>query len=126
MAEEEKKKILVIDDDSNLREVLVDKLNASGFEAIGAHDGEDGLAKALAEHPDLLLLDVMMPKIGGWALLEKLREDEWGKNAKVIMLTVLEDLSHVAKGAEFNIKGYLVKTNWSLDEVVKQVKDATN
>ena len=101
-------------------------MNASGFEAIGAHDGEDGLAKALAEHPDLLLLDVMMPKIGGWALLEKLREDEWGKNAKVIMLTVLEDLSHVAKGAEFNIKGYLVKTNWSLDEVVKQVKDATN
>ncbi len=120
----DKKKVLVVDDDENLRTVLIDKLSASGFEVTGASDGEEGLKAALDLHPDVILLDVMMPKLSGWNVLKEIRGDEvWGKNAKVVMLTVLEDLNNVALGAEHSISGYLVKTNWSLDEVVKQVKD---
>jgi len=122
----DKKKVLVIDDDDNLRTVLVDKLNASGYEADGAMDGEDGLTKALAQHPDVVLLDVMMPKMDGWEVLQNMREDAWGKSAKVIMLTVLENLDHVARGVEMHIEGYLVKTNWSLDDIVKHVEEAAN
>ena len=119
-----KKKILVIDDDDNLNTVLVDKLNLSGFEASGAVDGEDGLKKALENHPDLILLDVLMPKMDGLTMLKKLRQDPWGKRAKVIMLTVLEQMEHIAKAVENKVFGYFVKTNFSLDEVVKKVEEA--
>jgi DNA-binding response OmpR family regulator len=121
--ENDKKLVLVIDDDENLLTVLLDKLIVSGFEATGASDGEGGLKKALDLHPDIILLDVMMPKMNGWDVLENIRKDDWGKNAKVIMLTVLDDLKSVSRGVEKEMSGYLVKTQWSLDDVVKQVKE---
>ena len=119
-----KKKILVVDDDDNLNTVLVDKLNLSGFLAIGATDGEDGLKKALENHPDLILLDVLMPKMDGLGMLKKLREDSWGKKSKVIMLTVLEQSDYIAKAVENDVYGYFVKTNFSLDELVKKIEEA--
>jgi DNA-binding response OmpR family regulator len=119
-----KKIVLVVDDDENLRDVLVDKLIISGFGAVGAEDGEEGLKKALELHPDVILLDVIMPKIGGWEMLEMLRKDPWGKNVKVIMLTVLENLNNVAQGVDNNIFGYLVKSSLSLDDVVTHVEEA--
>jgi DNA-binding response OmpR family regulator len=123
MEKSSNKKILVVDDDDNLRTVLVDKLNQSGFDAVGASDGEGGLAKAIEIKPDVILLDVIMPKVGGWEMLTKLRKDPWGETAKVVMLTVLENYDNVALGVEKNISGYIVKTNRSLDEIVKQVSD---
>jgi DNA-binding response OmpR family regulator len=118
-----KKKVLVVDDDRDLREVLADKLTASGFEATQAVDGEDGLKKALEIHPDVTLLDVMMPKMNGWQMLDALRKDSWGKGAKVIMLTVLEDMDNVAQAVEKNSAGYLVKTSQSLDGIVFRLKE---
>jgi DNA-binding response OmpR family regulator len=123
MTSENKKKVLVIDDDNNLNFVLVDKLNLYGFDSVGAKDGEEGLEKALEIHPDVILLDVLMPKMDGWTVLEKLREDKWGKNAKVILLTVLDSADFVAKAMEKNTSGYLVKTNYSLDQVVDRVEN---
>lgn len=117
------KKILVVDDDENLRTVLVDKLAISGFESEGAKDGLDGLTKALATHPDMILLDGMMPKLSGWEVLEKLREDSWGKSVKVIMLTAVDEVDRLAKAMESGSSQYLVKTNYSLDEVVKKIQD---
>jgi len=117
-----KKKVLVVDDDNNLNTVLVDKLNLSGFDAVGAADGVEGLEKALSMHPDVILLDLMMPKMGGWETLEKLQEDAWGKTARVIILTALENEDYIANGMEKNIKGYLMKTSQSLDDMVKQVE----
>ena len=121
-----KKKILVVDDDDNLRTVLVDKLNLAGFETTGVVNGEEGLKMAFASHPDLILLDVLMPVLGGWDMLAQLRTDEWGKAAKVVMLTVLDELDSVAKAVEGGSTRYIVKTEHSLDDIVKQVKEAIN
>ncbi len=120
----EKKKVLVTDDDKHLMTLLVDKLNVSGFEATGAKNGEEGLEMALEMHPDIILLDVVMPHMDGWEMLEKLRQDPWGKTAKVIMLSVLENADNAAEAVEKGALGYLIKTNWSLDEVVGQIKEA--
>lgn len=118
-----KKKILIIDDDKDLNTVLVDKLNFSGFEAFGAEDGVAGLEKALKLHPDAILLDLVMPKMGGLEMLQMLRKDPWGKDVKVIILTLLEKADYVADAVEGNIYGYIVKTGHSLDEIVGKVSD---
>jgi DNA-binding response OmpR family regulator len=76
-----KKKVLVIDDDENLTSVLVDKLNFSGFDADFSNDSESGLKKAIETKPDAILLDVKMPNMSGWEVLEKLRVDTWGETA---------------------------------------------
>jgi DNA-binding response OmpR family regulator len=121
---DKKIKVLVIDDDNNLNVVLVDKLNASGFEAQGAADGEEGLKKAFELHPDVVLLDVLMPKMDGWEVLKQLKADEWGKDAKVIMLTVLEDVDNIARAVQGGSNEYFIKTNYSLEDVVGHVKRA--
>lgn len=118
-----KKRILVVDDDENLRLVLVDKLNQSGFEATGLENGKLGLEKALETHPDAILLDILMPVMNGWEMLEKLREDEWGKNAKVIMLTVMENSESVARAVEDGSFSYLIKSNQSMEDIVNKVNE---
>jgi len=117
-----KKRILVIDDDKNLRLVLVDKLNVSGFDAMGASNGQEGLEMALKLHPDLILLDVLMPIMNGQEVLKKLREDEWGKKAKIIMLTVVEDAGVIAQAVQEGSFAYLIKTDQSMDEIVQKIK----
>ena len=118
-----KKKILIIDDDENLTTVLVDKLNFSGFSADSANDGAEGLKKALDTKPDLILLDVIMPNMSGWETLEKLRIDSWGENAKVIMLTALDKPESVAHAMEEGSTVFIVKTNYTLDQIVEKVKE---
>ena len=119
----DKRLVLVIDDDDNLRTVLSEKISKSGFDVINASDGEEGLKKALELHPDIILLDVIMPKMNGWDTLEALRKDPWGKHVKVLLLTVLEDFKSVSKGMEKEATGYLVKTQISLDEIVEQIQE---
>jgi CheY-like chemotaxis protein len=121
MEETNKKKILVVDDDDNLRLVLVDKLNISGFEAVGAANGQEGLEKALELHPDIILLDILMPVMNGQEMLRKLREDEWGKKVKVIMLSLVEDAEVIAQAVVDGSLAYLIKTDQSMDEIVEKV-----
>ncbi len=83
------KQILIIEDDQILREMYKDKMEGSGFSVRTAVDGEEGLAMALQNHPDLILLDVLMPKLDGIKVMESLREDAWGKNTPIIILTNL-------------------------------------
>ena len=123
--EHNKKKVLVIDDDKNLTMVLVDKLKLSGFEATSAGDGEEGLKMALESHPDLILLDLMMPKKGGLDMLKELRVDSWGKHAKVLVLTLLEQMDSMAEATEDNALGYFVKTNHTLDEIIEKIQSVT-
>ena len=78
------KKVLVVEDERTLRDALVKKLSKEEFTVLSAKDGKEGLDTALAEHPDLILLDILMPKMNGIEVLQKLREDEWGAKAKVI------------------------------------------
>ena len=81
-----------------------------------------GLKRALEFHPDVILLDLVMPKIDGFEVLKRLREDSWGKGAKVIMLTLIDRMDSIAQAVDKNVAGYLVKTNYSLDEIVGEVK----
>jgi len=123
MEEAKSKKVLVVDDDENLRMVLVDKLNTSGFDVIGEPNGKEGLAKALEWHPDVILLDILMPIMDGWEMLGKLRDDKWGKDAKVIMLTVVEDIKAVARAVQDGSFAYLIKTDKGINEIVEKVKE---
>ena len=122
------KKILIVEDEEIMLKALVEKFSLEGFEVVQAIDGEEGLKKALHEKPDIILLDILLPKMDGMAVLKKLREDAWGKYAKVILLTNVSDAETVALGAEFGagegeVYEYLVKTDWTLDEVVQKVKN---
>lgn len=122
--EEKKKKILVVDDDENLRLALTDKLTIEGFDVVEAKDGKEGLDKAIATHPDLILLDVMMPVMNGLDMLKALRTDEWGKKVKVIMLTVLENAESVAEAMSGGSFTYLIKTSLNAEGIVSKIKEA--
>lgn len=124
---EETKTILVVDDEAPLRKVLSGHLKKEGFEVEEAKDGEEGLKKALGLHPDLILLDVMMPRLDGLGVLKRLKEDKWGQYALVIMLTNVGDPIKAAEATEIGetnmgISDYLVKSDWKMDEVVQKVK----
>lgn len=118
----QKRKVLVVDDDANLRKPLVDILEASGYEVISATDGDEGLKKAIEIKPDVTLLDVMMPKLNGWQVLDELRKDEWGKGAKVIMLTSLGQIENVAHALDKKVFNYIVKSDLKMEEIPKMVE----
>jgi DNA-binding response OmpR family regulator len=117
-----KKKILIVEDDSALRRVLEDKLVHDDFLAISADDGEEGLKIGIKEKPDLILLDVIMPKMNGLIMLKKLRENEWGENVPVILLSNDDDPEHIQETLKDNAVDYLVKADWELDDVVQKIK----
>ena len=115
--------ILLIEDEHALREPMRDKLTLGGFLVLEAKNGEEGLAMALREHPDLILLDILMPVMDGMTMLAKLREDAWGKDAHVLMMTNLSDNEHVGKAMANGAFEYFVKSDWPIAELVKLVGD---
>lgn len=119
------KRVLVIEDEQLTRQSLVDELSSAGFEALEAANGEDGLHMALREHPDLILLDIVMPKMDGITVMSKLREDPWGKDVPIIMLTVLDsDDAILEKIVENKPAYYLIKKNeLHAEEIVGKVKE---
>lgn len=120
---QELRKLLIIEDEEELMKLLSRKLSEAGYAVSEAKDGEQGLAMALNGHPDLILLDLILPKLDGLTLLTKLRTDEWGKNAKVIVLTNLADANAVSMAATNMVNDFLVKTDWTLDQVLTKVKE---
>ena len=119
------KKILIIEDEPSMLNVLNDTFQSQGFEILKAKNGEEGLTVALKDHPHLILLDVLMPKMDGLTMLEKLRQDEWGKNAKVIILTnVNAETDRTIKAIVENQPSYyLIKSDVKLDEVVSKAHE---
>ncbi len=116
-------KILIVEDDRVLRKHVVDKFNEAGYIVFEAGDGESGLATAIREHPALIMLDVILPKMLGLTVLKKLREDEWGKSVPVIFLTNLSDDAIVAEAKKNGAHDFLIKKDWTPDEVEKIVRD---
>lgn len=117
------KTILIVEDEIAMVEALSKKFEKEGFKVINANDGEEGLKVAREAHPDLLMLDIIMPKMDGMELLKKIREDDkWGAGVPIIMLTNLSDADNVSEAARFQVYDFLVKTDWRLDEVVNLVK----
>lgn len=117
------KKILIVEDEAPLRNAVSDILTFEGFQVFAATNGQEGLEIALKEHPDLILLDLMMPVMDGLTMLERLREDEdWGKGAAVILLTNINDPDKVAMATSAGSYDFLVKSDWNIEDVVKKIK----
>lgn len=117
------KVLLFIEDDVILLRMYQTLLENHGYEVHTALDGEDGLKKALVEHPDLILLDIRMPKMDGMTMLKLLRQDEWGKDAKVIILTNLDPTDAILKGViEDHPTYYLVKANIKSEDVLEHIR----
>jgi len=115
------KNILIVDDEPVLLSALVDKFTREGFNVIVAENGEIGLKTALEKHPDIILLDIIMPIMDGMTMLSELRKDAWGENAKVILLTNLSDPGKISESITHKVNDYLVKSDWKIEDVVKQV-----
>jgi two-component system OmpR family response regulator len=121
---EERKKILIVDDDAEVRQILADKLIAEGFDVIQAVDGETGLQSADAARPDLILLDLIMPKIDGVGVMTKLRENEWGKNEPIIIITNIDpDENTVRAMAKCKPYYFFSKGMFDLDDLVNKIKE---
>jgi len=118
------KKILFIEDESTLQKTFGEILKQEGYEMISALDGEIGLRLAKAKKPDLILLDLILPKVHGFEVLKKLKEDKETKDIPVIVLTNLEGIGDVDKAIELGATTYLVKANYSLEEVIEKIKKA--
>ena len=117
------KKILIVEDEAPLRNAVTDILTFEGFEVFQAKNGQEGLDISLKEHPDLILLDLMMPIMDGLTMLEKLRQDPgFGKDAAVILLTNINDPEKVAMATEAGSYDFLVKSDWNIEDVVKKIK----
>ena len=117
------KKILIIEDEASLRNTMADFLNEENFKAIGAEDGEIGIQLAKKELPDLILLDIILPKKDGFEVLTELKNDESTKKIPVILLTNLESPEDVEKAFAKGITTYLVKSNYKLEDIVKKIKE---
>jgi len=116
------KRILIIEDESDIREAMAEAITQAGFEALTAENGQIGYETAITEQPDLILLDIIMPVMDGHETLQKLRQDPWGQNAKVIMLTSMDDVKNIASAHEGAITDYIIKAHASLDEIVNKVR----
>ena len=116
------KKILIVENEEDLSEALSTVLTQEGFEVIVSNDGEKGLRDALHHKPDLIILDLMLPKMDGLTVLKNLREDNWGCDVAVIVMTAFDDPEKVVKVARYGVGDYIVKTNITLANVVAKVR----
>ncbi len=113
---------MLIEDEEMLANMYEVKFQNEGFKMVKALDGEQGLILAAKEKPDFILLDVIMPKMDGFTVLKKLKENPETKNVPVLLLTNLGQDEDVKKGNELGAVGYLVKANITPSEVVDKVK----
>jgi DNA-binding response OmpR family regulator len=117
-----KGKILIIEDDRFLRELMVRKLKMENLEVVEAEDGAEGLKKIKEEKPDLVLLDLILPEMDGFEVLEQKRKDEEIKNIPVIILSNLGQKEEIDRGLQLGAKDFLVKAHFSPSEIVEKIK----
>ncbi|MFZ8806375.1 MAG: response regulator [Minisyncoccia bacterium] len=115
-------KILIIEDDNFLRLALEKKLKKEGFEVVTASDGEEGLQKIITELPDLVLLDIILPKKTGFGFLEDLKRDPNLKSIPIIIVSQLGQPEDIDKGINLGAIEYFVKAKVSLDDLVSRIK----
>ncbi len=116
-------KVLLVEDDNNLREIFEMRLQAEGYETLSASDGEEALVIATKEKPDLIIADVMMPKLSGFEMLETLRAAPDMANVKVIMMTALGQAEDRARGEKLGVVKYLVKSQVTLEDFVRVTQE---
>jgi DNA-binding response OmpR family regulator len=113
---------MIVEDDVSLAEIYTARFSAEGFDVVTAHDGEEALSMAVKEKPDLMILDVMMPKISGFDVLDILRQTPEMATTKVIMMTALSQDSDRARGEALGVNVYLVKSQVTLDDMILAAK----
>lgn len=116
-------KIMLVEDDKSLREIYGVRLLAEGYEIASAGDGEEALAMAVKEHPDLIISDVMMPKISGFDMLDIIRATPETKDIKIIMMTALSSEDQRTRGESLGANRYLVKSQVGIEDVVRTVHE---
>jgi CheY-like chemotaxis protein len=114
---------MLVEDDNNLREIYEARLLAEGYEIVSAKDGEEALAIAVKEKPDLIISDVMMPKISGFDMLDILRSTPETKDTKVIMMTALSQIEDKQRADKLGADRYLVKSQVTLEDVAKVARE---
>ncbi len=119
------KTILIIEDEKYLREAVVDILHSKNFIMLQAKNGKDGLKIALTKHPDLILLDIIMPEMDGTTVLKKIREDAWGKTVQIIILTNLNKTNEqfLIDTEKNELTQCLIKSDWKLYDIVKKIEE---
>ncbi|MDP1845912.1 MAG: response regulator [Candidatus Moranbacteria bacterium] len=122
MNEQVKRKILIIEDDKSLQNALSEMLAQEGYETSCALDGEEGLQKIKDEKPDLVLLDIILPKKDGYEVLAEIKKGE-EKNTPVLILTNLEEVDNVQKALDLGATTFMVKSDFSLKDVLEKVKE---
>tara|TARA_B100001964_G_scaffold235836_1_gene296603 strand:- start:1949 stop:2347 length:399 start_codon:yes stop_codon:yes gene_type:complete len=122
MSKKKKHTILIVEDHDALQDILHTKFTEEGFDVVSAADGQEALTKAMEHHPDMIILDLLMPKIDGRQVLQKLRADSWGKLVPVIVYTNVSEAEGVDEVYRNQSYDYMVKANHSLADVVTRVR----
>lgn len=121
-----KKKILLVEDDDTLAEVYRQRLELEGFDVVRSNNGEQALKDAVEQHPDLILLDVMMPNLNGFDVLDILRNSPQTRNIHIIMLTALSQPKDAERAKELGADDFLVKSQVVIGDVVARIKHHLN
>lgn len=123
MENQDKKKILIVEDDRSLQNALVEMISQEGYETISAFDGEEGFQKLSQNKPDLILLDIILPKMNGYEFLEQIKKDEDKKDIPVLILTNLEEADNVQKALDLGATTFMIKSDFSLKDILEKIKE---
>ena len=116
------KKILIIDDDMTFQKIMSDAFKNSGYEVVEAHDGEEGLLLVDKESPNLVILDLVMPKLGGMDFLKTLNKNKNLNKIPVLITSNFSGSDKISEGVEYGVRGYIVKSEESLKTIVNAVE----
>lgn len=119
------KTILVVEDEPDMRHALVESLRHEGFEALEASNGGEGLEEAISRRPDLIILDILMPKMDGMEMMKKLRQyNIWGRKVPIILLTNLSANDKIIQRiVEDQPSYYFVKSDWKIPNVIEKIRE---
>ncbi len=117
-----KSTILIVEDNQGIRDLYYDALTNAGLNVLKATNGKEGVDMALLHHPAIILMDIVMPIMDGHKAVKKIRNDEWGKDVKIIFLTNMSDPENVIYAVEQSSEEYIIKANTAIKEIVNKVK----
>lgn len=118
------KTILVVEDEKSLRDAITDALRLNDFVPLEAKNGREGVELALSQHPDLILLDLVMPEMDGMTALTKIRQDAWGAHVPVIILTnrSVANEQRADDTITHKVADYLIKSDWKIHDIVQKIE----
>jgi DNA-binding response OmpR family regulator len=118
----EQKTILIVEDSPYLADSLVDMLELKNYRALVAPTGKQAVELALTEEPDLILLDIRLPDFDGYEVFRRIRDTQWGAQAKIVVLTASESIENISKNINLPTKDVLFKPEWSIPKLLEQIE----